>query len=129
MNLPDHWQSTRPLFIWKNCPRTAECCSEQCREMEAQASVLGSCHPHSFALLFLAKQTCGKRHKASWETKRKWKCRMRGKLKIVCLALEIQLQKSPESESSLHGCRMVAVTARVWDVSEKAPVLKAWIPG
>lgn len=74
MNLSDDWQST--FLSGKTALRTAECDSEQWRETEAQASVLGACHPHSFALLFLAKQTCGKRYKEGLETKWKWKCRI-----------------------------------------------------
>lgn len=34
-----------------------------------------------------------------------------------------------ESETSVHGCRMVTITASVWDIPEKAPVLKACSQG
>lgn len=36
---------------------------------------------------------------------------------------------SVTKDSSLHGCRMVAILAHVWDIPEKVPVLKAWFPG
>lgn len=81
----NHWQPTRPFFIWKNSPQDSpkECLGtwlrEQWREMEAWAWALGPCHPHSFVLLFLAKRLicfgsdslCGKRCKWGLEIKRK----------------------------------------------------------
>lgn len=33
-----------------------------------------------------------------------------------------------QSETSVHGYRTVSITARVWDIPGKAPVLKAWFP-
>lgn len=75
--------------------------------MEAQASVLGSCHPHSFALLFLARKRCGKRYRRSLGTRRKWRS---GDMREV----EDHLPRfgdlvTDESESSISGCRRVAV--------------------
>lgn len=34
-----------------------------------------------------------------------------------------------ESEASVHGCRTVPITACVWDIPGKNPVLEAWFPG
>lgn len=34
-----------------------------------------------------------------------------------------------QSETSVHGCRMVTITAHVWDIPGKAPVLKACSQG